>query len=123
MEDTELFSAVGGEAPFYTLVDNFYHGVEGDAPLRALYPVDLAPGKLHLTLFLIQRFGGPTHYDERRGHPRLRRRHMGFEIGQSTRDAWIRHMRAAVQATPAFAPHEEVVMAYFEDAATFLINR
>lgn len=123
MQDSEIFQAVGGEEAFISLVEQFYQGVESDPPLRALYPSDLEPGKRHLALFLIQRFGGPAHYDRLRGHPRLRMRHMGFAVDQAARDRWVRHMRAAVQGHSAFAPHEAAVMAYFDDAATFLINR
>lgn len=123
MTEDGIFDAVGGAAAFDALVEAFYLGVESDPPLRALYPPDLSPGKRHLSLFLQQRFGGPDTYSAQRGHPRLRMRHMGFAVDRAARDAWMRHMTAAVRSMPAFAPHEQVMLPYFEDAATFLINR
>ena len=69
--------------PFFeALVGRFYDGVETDPVLRPLYPEpDLAGARHRLTLFLAQYWGGPTTYDEERGHPRLRMRHAPFAIG------------------------------------------
>ena len=49
-----------------------------------------------LTLFLAQYWGGPTTYNDERGHPRLRMRHMPFTVGPLQRDRWLHHMGAAV---------------------------
>ncbi len=64
--------------------------------LRPLYPDDLAESARHLALFLMQYWGGPRTYNEQRGHPRLRMRHAPFVIGPAERDAWLRHMQAAL---------------------------
>ena len=76
----------------------------------------------HLTWFLIQRFGGPLRYQEERGHPRLRMRHVPFQIGPAESEAWLRHMNAAVEAVPEFAPFRDSLRRYFSDSAAFLIN-
>jgi hemoglobin len=91
--------------------------------LRPLYPSDLAESKRHLALFLMQYFGGPSTYSKERGHPRLRMRHLPFAIGQAERDAWMRHMTAAVDAERLPEGVREVLVDYFERAATFMINR
>ena len=119
----ELFEASGrDEAPFFGLVDAFYRRVETDHALRSLYPADLAPGKQHLSWFLIQRFGGPAHFNNRRGAPMLRRRHMEFEITREVAMRWFGQMSAAIDEIPLFAENREIVLHYFEDAAIFLIN-
>lgn len=124
MEDptVEIYERVGRDEPFYALVDAFYNGIEGDALLRPLYPDDLAPSKDHMALFLIQRFGGHTAYGDRRGHPRLRMRHLPFRIGVAEKDAWLRHMFAAIDAVPEFAPFRDALRRYFADSAAFLVN-
>lgn len=121
-ETTKIFPCLGDEQPFYDLVDAFYQGVETDPLLRPLYREDLAPAKLHMAWFLIQRFGGPVHYGENRGHPRLRMRHVPFRIGPAESEAWLHHMNAAIAATPAFAPFEKIMQDYFASSAAFLIN-
>ena len=121
-ETTEIYAAVGGDRPFYDLVNAFYQQVEADAVLRPLYPGDLTHAKEHLALFLIQRFGGHVAYSDRRGHPRLRMRHVPFRIGPVERDAWLRCMSAALDSTPAFAPFRESLGRYFTQSAEFLVN-
>jgi hemoglobin len=92
-----FYQAVGGEETFRRLVARFYQGVAADPLLRPLYPSeDLASAEERLRLFLIQYWGGPPTYSERRGHPALRMRHARFAIGPAQRDAWLRHMNQAI---------------------------
>src|SRR5256884_3604008 len=96
-EPISFYQAVGGEQTFRRLVASFYRRVAGDPAPRAVYPSkDLRPAEEHLRLFLLQYWGGPRTYDERRGHPRLRMRHARFTIGEAERDAWLHHMRGAL---------------------------
>jgi hemoglobin len=118
-----VYAAAGGEGAFRRIVARFYAGVSGDPVLRPLYPEDLAESERHLALFLIQYFGGPPAYSQERGHPRLRMRHLPFPIGQRERDAWLGHMRGAVEAEGLPAPVAEALLDYFDRAATFLMNR
>ncbi len=118
-----IYEAVGGAPTFERLVEAFYSGVAEDPVLRPLYPEDLEGPKRRLTLFLIQYFGGPTTYSDERGHPALRMRHMPFAIGQKERDAWMKHMSAAVQTLDVPELAREQFRGYFEGAATFLINQ
>jgi hemoglobin len=122
-EPTTLFDAVGGMPFFERLVDRFYEGVAGDEVLRPLYPDDLTAPARHLTLFLAQYWGGPLTYDEERGHPRLRMRHVPFAIGPDARDRWLRHMRAAVDAEAPSPEVERALLEYFEMAAEAMRNR
>jgi len=121
--ENSLYERVGGEPFFTSLVERFYDGVRADPVLRPLYPADLEPSIRHLALFLVQYWGGPQTYNTERGHPRLRMRHVRFGIGLTERDAWVRHMRAAVEASDASAADAEAMLAYFEMAATSLMNQ
>ena len=114
---------VVGEEGFRRLVDAFYAGVAGDPVLRPLYPADLGPSADHLRLFLVQYWGGPDTYNQTRGHPRLRLRHMPFPIGRRQRDAWFRHMRDAVRALALDPEVEGALLEYFEGASLGLMNR
>jgi len=119
-----LYQRAGGSPFFEALVGRFYDGVETDPLLRPVYPEpDLAGARHRLTLFLIQYWGGPTTYDQERGHPRLRMRHAPFAIGAEERDRWLLHMRAAVAE---LAPPDDVAAElerYFTMAAEAMRNR
>ena len=123
LSETTVFDAAGGMPFFEQLVGRFYEGVAGDPVLRPLYPDDLAPSTRNLTLFLAQYWGGPTTYDEERGHPRLRMRHAPFAVGPAERDRWLVHMRAAVATMAPPEPIERALVDYFEMAAEAMRNR
>jgi hemoglobin len=119
---TSLYERVGGKPFFTALVDRFYSGVSADPLLRPLYPKDMEASKEHLGLFLEQYWGGPTTYSDQRGHPRLRMRHAPFVIGVAQRDAWLRHMTAAVKAAALPPSDEQELLDYFDMAARSLEN-
>ena len=123
MPVASVFEAAGGEPTFRALVDRFFAGVAGDPVLRPVYPEpDLAGASERLTLFLIQYWGGPNTYSETRGHPRLRMRHQPFVIGRRERDAWLRHMTAAVDSLDLQPNVRKALLDYFETASTAMIN-
>lgn len=124
MKDPRTIYAELGEEGFERLTRVFYAGVAEDPVLRRWYgEEDLEPARRRLKLFLIQYFGGPTTYSDERGHPRLRIRHVPFGIGEAEREAWMRHMRAGLDALELAADTREAIERYFDDAATFLVNR
>lgn len=118
-----IYDDIGSEEPFFRLVEKFYEGVEKDNLLRPMYPEDLKGPKERLALFLIQRMGGATTYSDERGHPRMRARHIRFEIGMKERDAWLTHMGSALEQVPEFEKHKKVLTEFFENFATFMINK
>ena len=118
-----VYEMVGGDEPFRRLIEAFYARVEQEPLLRPMYPEDLEESKEWLFLFVTQYFGSPPRYHELRGHPRLRMRHAPFSIGKAERDAWLTHMLAAVDEAGFEEPARGMMYTYFEQAATFLINR
>jgi hemoglobin len=119
-----LYEAVGGEETFRRLVHVFYREVAADPQLRPVYPSkDLGPAEEHLRLFLIQYWGGPATYNERRGHPRLRLRHARFTIGEAQRDAWLRHMRTALDELALDEAYDARLWEYLVMAAHSLVNQ
>jgi hemoglobin len=119
-----FYEAVGGEETFRRLVSRFYQEVAQDPQLRPVYPSrDLGPAEEHLRLFLIQYWGGPGTYSEQRGHPRLRMRHARFAIGEAERDAWLRHMRTALDDLELDKALDQQLWEYLVMAAHSLVNQ
>lgn len=121
--DTKIYGIIGEEG-FTQLVRAFYRRVPQDDILGPLYPKhDMAGAEARLRSFLVMRFGGPAHYMEQRGHPRLRMRHAGFPVNRRARDRWVSLMNQALEETTLPAEAAAVLRRFFDDAATFLINR
>jgi hemoglobin len=94
------FDLFGGESGVRKLVDAFYDRMDFEADfatIRALHPTTLEGSRDKLFWFLCGWMGGPNHYVERFGHPRLRARHLPFAIGSPERDAWMACMRQALR--------------------------
>jgi hemoglobin len=122
-EAASVYDMVGGDPTFRRLVEAFYARIERDPLLRPLFPADLGPGKERQFLFLTQFFGGPPRYTERRGHPRLRARHLPFPIGTAEAEAWLGHMLAAIDEVGIAEPARTRMRGYFAYTARFLRNR
>ncbi|GAA1903043.1 globin [Streptomyces sodiiphilus] len=123
LQSTTFYEQVGGEETFRKLAKRFYEGVAEDPLLRPMYPEeDLGPAEERLALFLMQYWGGPRTYSDRRGHPRLRMRHAPFTVDRAAHDAWLRHMRDAVDSLELSAEHEKQLWRYLQYAAATMIN-
>jgi hemoglobin len=123
LPERSFYEAIGGEPAFTKLVDEFYAGVATDPILRPLYPDDdLAPAAARLRMFLIQYWGGPTTYSQLRGHPRLRMRHAPFPVGPAQRDAWLGHMRRAVDTLDLPEDLDATLWDYLYRAAFSMVN-
>ena len=93
------FEWIGGEEKVRALVDRFYDLMDLEdkyAALRAAHGTELERARQHLFWFLCGWLGGPQHYTDRFGHPRLRMRHMPFKIGIIERDQWLACMDQAM---------------------------
>ena len=120
--DTQLYGMIGTDG-FHRLVAAFYARVPKDDILGPMYPSqDLAEAEQRLREFLIQRFGGPGDYSQKRGHPRLRMRHAPFPINQQARDRWIELMEAALEEVRLPEMAVQVLRPFFHGTATFMIN-
>jgi hemoglobin len=94
------FEWIGGEEKVHALVERFYDLMDLEpqyAQLRAAHGSELASARQKLFWFLCGWLGGPQHYTERFGHPRLRMRHLPFRIGVAERDQWLACMDQAME--------------------------
>lgn len=96
------FDILRGEASVRALVDRFYDLMELEpayAELRAVHGATLDDARQKLFWFLCGWLGGPQHYTERFGHPRLKQRHMPFKVNLQGRDQWLACMSQAMVDT------------------------
>ena len=123
---TTAFDLVGGEAAVRALVDRFYDLMDlepGYALLRALHPTSLDGSRDKLFWFLCGWLGGPQHYIERYGHPRLRARHLPFSIGIRERDQWMACMQQAMAESGLDDTLAQRLFDAFFNTADFMRNR
>jgi len=121
---SSFYEQVGGEKFFSDLVSQFYSHVATDPILRPMYPdSDMKGAAERLKMFLEQYWGGPTTYQEVRGHPRLRMRHAEFHINKAAHDAWLDAMRQAVDGMDMDVGLKDQLWSYIEMAADSMVNQ
>lgn len=119
------FEWVGGEARVRALVDRFYDLMELEpafTELRAAHGPSLDGARDKLFWFLSGWLGGPDHYIERFGHPRLRARHLPFKIGIAERDQWVACMAMAMQDVALDAELQQRLLESFMGTADWMRN-
>ncbi|MBL8389090.1 MAG: group II truncated hemoglobin [Hydrogenophaga sp.] len=93
------FEWIGGEPAIQALVTRFYDLMDiepGYRELRTAHGNTLDDARQKLFWYLCGWLGGPSHYEDRFGHPRLKMRHMPFKIGILERDQWLACMDQAM---------------------------
>jgi hemoglobin len=125
-EAASAFDLLGGEAVVRGLVDRFYDLMELEpayADIRRLHPSTLDGSRDKLHWFLCGWLGGPQHYVERFGHPRLRARHLPFSIGIRERDLWLACMQQAMSDLGVEASLAARLQESFFNTADWMRNR
>ena len=125
-ESPTPYERIGGEPGVRTPVDRFYDLMDLEpayAVLRGVHGSDLASARDKLFWFLCGWLGGPSHYIERFGHPKLRMRHMPFAIGGAERDAWLACMRLALVDCAVDPKVSEWLMAQLFGTADWMRNK
>ena len=120
------FEVIGGEPVVLALVQRFYDlmDLEPDYKgIRALHPPHLEGSRDKLFWFLCGWLGGPQHYVERFGHPRLRARHLPYSIGIAERDQWMDCMKEAMSETGVDPALADRLAASFFNTADWMRNK
>ena len=122
MNEALVMSQIGRQG-LIDLVAAFYRQVPNDSILGPMYPLhDLDGAEERMRDFMLMRIGGEDAYIEKRGHPRLRARHMPFKIDTAARDRWLEIMANAMKETSVPAESEAELTAFFTQIADFMRN-
>jgi hemoglobin len=123
MNEAEVMR-ICGEDGIRRMVAAFYQRVRSDELIGPMYPKDDWDGsEERLAEFLLFRLGGSTRYQEMRGHPRLRMRHIPFKIGIAERDRWLELMTSGMEETGVPAEARRFLDPFFAQVADFMRNQ
>lgn len=117
-----IYNAIGGHEAIAKIVHHFYNRVGKHPLLIPIFPEDLTETARKQTMFLTQFFGGPRLYEEERGHPMMRRRHLPFPITPSRRDAWLDCMKDALLEAEIDEPYRTVIFEKLTLTANHMMN-
>jgi hemoglobin len=78
-----------GEANIFRMMLDFYKELE-KSEVRHLFPPDMEEASKKSAMFFVTLLGGPPLYLQKYGSPRMRARHLPFEIDEPARQVWLR---------------------------------
>ena len=120
------YELIGGESGVRRLVSRFYDLMderEDASEIRAMHARSLRGSREKLFLYLSGWLGGPDLYQQKYGHPMLRRRHLPFSIGTAERDQWLACMDQALDEQPIDELLREYLKQSFFQIADHMRNR
>lgn len=77
-----------GEENIFKMMSDFYKELE-KSELRRLFPADMEEASKKSAAFFVGILGGPPLYAQMYGSPRMRARHIPFEIDEHARQVWL----------------------------------
>ncbi len=126
VDPESYYALLGGDAGVRALTERFYVHMDTlpeAATIRAMHPKNLTPSVDKLYEFLSGFLGGPPLYWQRRGHPRLRMRHMPFAVDRDAARAWTACMRLALAETELSPLKRTLLEQRFAQVADFMRNQ
>lgn len=117
-----LYEQLGGAEGLARIVHEFYRRVHDDPALSPIFPDDLVETERKQFAFLSQFFGGPPLFASMYGPPRLRARHLPFEITHTRALAWLRLMDKAMDKAGIDPEVKPKLMDRLGRAAVHMVN-
>jgi hemoglobin len=115
-----------GEGNIFRMLSDFYQELE-KSEIRALFPPDMEAASRKSALFFVGLLGGPPLYAQTYGPPRMRARHLPFEIDESARQVWLDCFNRILSDAPAkygFPPeHLEGFKKFLENFSSWMVNK
>ena len=119
-----IYEALGEDGVFELLSD-FYRRL-GDSAISSMFPDDLVGASERSAAFFVQLLGGPPLFNERHGPPRMRARHIPFEIDGAARETWLTAFRATLDGSVerGVFPVEHLpgFLAFLEGFSAWMVN-
>ena len=85
--DSRIYKLMG-EENIFRMMSDFYKELE-KSEVRHLFPADMEEASRKSAAFFVTVLGGPPLYFEKYGPPRMRARHLPFEIDDHARQVWL----------------------------------
>src|SRR6266446_5770810 len=85
--NSEIYKSMG-EENIFRMMSDFYKELE-KSEIRSLFPADMEEASKKSAAFFVTILGGPPLYAQMYSPPRMRARHIPFEIDERARQIWL----------------------------------
>ena len=120
----EIFGALGEDGVFRMLEDLYLELERSE--VRHLFPEDMRAASRKSGAFFVQLLGGPPLFNQTYGPPRMRQRHLPFEIDERAREVWLGAFEKVLESAEeryGFPPeHLEGFRAFLRSFSSWMVN-
>jgi hemoglobin len=117
---------VMGEANIFRMISDLYVELE-KSEVRHLFPNDMEEASKKSAAFFVGLLGGPPIYVEKYGSPRMRARHLPFEIDEAARQIWLGCFNRVLEGAEAKyqfpAEHLQGFKEFLRSFSTWMVNK
>ena len=124
LPNKSLLSEIGEEGVRKMIA--MHYDLLADSSIKALFPPKgkaLEMAKKRSADFFVQILGGHPYYQENRGNPMLRKRHMPFPIDMNARIVWLECYQEVLKATKAEPATIASFWNYLDKFSLWMMNR
>jgi len=121
-----LYDHIGGQPVVSAISNTFYDIMESDpyvTPLLDVHPKPMDAIRQLFTDYLAMWLGGPDNYTPKRGHPRLRARHLSFKVTKELKTQWMYCMRISINQHVKDKRIAEQILNALDQLAEHMINK
>ena len=115
-----------GEDNIFKMISDLYKELE-KSEVRNLFPADMEEASKKSALFFITLLGGPPLYFQKYGPPRMRARHLPFEIDENARQVWLACFERVLQNADAKyqfpLQHLEGFKEFLKGFSSWMVNK
>ena len=115
-----------GEANIFRMILDLYKELE-KSEIRHLFPPDMEEASKKSAAFFVTILGGPPLYMQKYGPPRMRARHLPFEIDEAARQVWLGcfdRVLAGAEVKYRFpAEHMEGFKDFLKSFSAWMVNK
>jgi hemoglobin len=115
-----------GEENIFKMLSDFYQELE-KSEIRPMFPPDMQEASQKSAKFFVQVLGGPPLYVIDHGPPRMRARHIPFEIDEKARQVWLGcFMRILENADKKYnfpLQHMDGFKTFLEGFSAWMVNK
>jgi hemoglobin len=121
----EIYATMG-EASIFRMISDFYKELE-NSEVRHLFPPDMEEASKKSAAFFVTILGGPPLYFQKYGSPRMRARHLPFEIDERARQVWLECFEKTLERADVkygFPPqHMEGFKQFLRGFSAWMVNK
>ncbi len=123
--NSEIYGIMG-EGNIFKMMSDFYEELE-KSEIRRLFPSNMEEASKKSAAFFVTILGGPPLYSERYGPPRMRARHLPFEIDERARQIWLGCFEKTLEGADVkyqFPPqHLEGFKDFLKSFSAWMVNK